>query len=182
MANIRTARRSGLVLRGGTNRRATTWIPLEAGRAVMGGAQTAILVAALSAGALALRPFTIVRTRGFWHVRSDQVAATEVYGCSLGKCVVSDQAVAIGVTAVPTPDTDMGSELWFVHESMYSEIFVGAAPSQIGDNGLSSQYDSRAMRKVEEGQDVITVMETGTALASVSAIVTNVDRLLVKLH
>jgi len=39
-------------------------------------------------------------------VRSDQFVATEGYEIAIGMAVVSDQALAIGVTAVPTPFTD----------------------------------------------------------------------------
>ena len=49
-------------------------------------------------------------------VESDQSAATELFIGNLGLAVVSDQATAVGVTAVPTPATDRGSDLWFLIE------------------------------------------------------------------
>jgi len=181
MANVITARRSGLVLRGGRQRRETIWGGTAAFRGVIGGAQTAILAASLNAAALALRPFTIVRVRGFWHVRSDQVIATEQYGCSQGWAIVSDQASAIGVTAVPTPDTDIASDLWFLFESLYG-TFMLLDSTGTQQQGMGATFDSKAMRKVQEGEDVVQMFESGTALTSSSATITVVSRFLIKLH
>ena len=178
MANIRTARRSGLVLRGGRNRRDTLWGSTPAAITTLAAASTATLVASLSAAALALRPFTIVRIRGYWFVDSDQSAASEDYGAAIGCCVVSDQSVAIGVTAVPTPETDRGSDLWMLHETMYGSFQFGTA---VGFETLSGNaVDSKAMRKVEEGQDFILVVETPATVSS--ARIQTADRFLVKLH
>ena len=54
-------------------------------------------------GALALRPFTILRTRMLIGLKSDQGAATEQQIVSYGKIVVSDDAAAVGLTAFPNP-------------------------------------------------------------------------------
>ncbi len=112
MANIRTARRSGLVLRGGRNISNTLWLATGPGEISIGSGGAAILGFSLDAATLALRPFTILRERNFWFARSDVVTGGEEWGGAVGACVVSDQAVAIGVTAVPTPITDIDSDLW----------------------------------------------------------------------
>ena len=177
MANIRTARRSGLVLRGGRNRRETLWIGSTTAETTLAGAPTAVLTNALNATALALRPFTVVRVRGFMHIHSDQAGADETYGASYGQCVVSDQAVAIGVTAVPTPVTDRSSDLWLVYESAFAHLEVVTSASAFNE-GMFKEFDSRAMRKVEEGQDLIAVVENEIA----GVIITAGARILVKLH
>ena len=115
MANIRTAGKSGFIMRSGGRKRETIWFggaPFSAAVATTG----VNLVTSLNAAALALRPFTIVRTRGVLRFSSDQEAATESWGGSFGMAVVSDQASAVGVTAVPTPTTENSSDLWFVYE------------------------------------------------------------------
>jgi len=102
MANIRRSRRSGFTTRGGRSVRESLWFDGPVFNTNMGAASTAVLVSSLSAAALALRPFTVVRTRGSMFLETDQQAASEFYQAAIGCCVVSDQAVAIGVTAVPT--------------------------------------------------------------------------------
>ncbi len=177
MANIRTARRSGLVLRGGRNVRETLWLGTQTAETTLAGAPTAVLTNSLNAAALALRPFTVVRTRGIIHIHSDQAGADESYGVAVGCCVVSDQAVAIGVTAVPTPVTDKSSDLWLVYESLFQHIEVITSASVLNE-GAFKEFDSRAMRKVEEGQDLILVVENEVN----GVIVITTGRTLVKLH
>ena len=115
MANIRTARRSGLVLRGGRQRRESLWTDLAPAALTM-SASGGTISHTPNAALLALRPFTVVRSRGAMYLRSDQSAAVEFQTAAWGGCVVSDEALAIGVTAVPTPVTELASDLWFIHQ------------------------------------------------------------------
>jgi len=162
VANIRSARRSGFVLRGGRNVRETVWGDVGTVEAVMTGAPTAILINQLNAAALALRPFTVVRVRGVISVRSDQVAATESFIGDLGYAIVSEQAAGIGVTAVPTPLTDKDSDLFFVYQQVIGRINVGsgAGTGVPTDGGVQwIQYDSKAMRKVNESEQMVITTE-----------------------
>jgi len=143
---------------------------------VAAGVSTLIL--SLNAAALALRPFTIIRTRGTMFVHSDQAAASEIYGNALGAAVVSDQAQAIGVTAVPTPVTDRGSDLFFLYEQVYGKFEFGTAVGFDGDSGQLLHYDSKAMRKVDGDQDVIFSTETEIN----GCRVVHSGRMLIKLH
>ncbi len=117
------------------------------------------MVASLNAAALAFRPFTVVRTRIELYVRSDQVAATEDQSGAMGMAVVSSQAVAVGVTAIPTPVTEIGSDLWFVHQTIFNAEFGDSAGGNGANRGHHWTIDSKAMRKVEDGQDVVIVIE-----------------------
>ena len=140
------------------HRRETTWfqfVPVTTNLAT-GGADA--IVFALNAAALALRPFTIVRTHFELALASDQAAAIEHQICGVGIAVVSDQAVAVGVTAVPNPVTHMGSNLWLMHQLLYGD------ESALTDRTRSEtrvSVDSKAMRKVEVGQDIVVVVENG---------------------
>jgi len=179
MANIRTGRRSGLVFRGGKNVRQTFWIaPAFTSTTVAPG--TPVIDTSLNAAALALRPFTIVRVRGVVVIASDQQAATEAQMAAYGEAVVSEQASAIGVTAVPTPVADGGSDLFYVYQLLLNRFkFV----SSIGFDGTEGQVytiDSKAMRKVEDGQDVVGVIEASATGNGTQILVST--RLLVKLH
>ena len=159
--------------------RETRWLevdPVQTALAVGGVAITH----SLNAVELALRPFTIVRTRGLFGLQSDQQVAAEFQVASLGMCVVSEQAAAIGVTAVPTPETDRSSDLWFMYESISRAFATEAGGGMVADFQYSRYFDSKAMRKVEDGNDIVVVVEadgiSDGVVASVSA------RMLIKLH
>ncbi len=175
------ARKSGFIRRGGRMVRETAWIGGLFQNTTLAAATTATLTSSLNAAALALRPFTVIRTRGVIGIRSDQSSVSEIQNAMFGQCVVSDQAVAIGVTAVPTPFTDNASDVWMVLEALFGALLVTSDIGRLLSGGqVDRTFDSKAMRKVEDGQDVITVVET--AGGSSGAIITEFSRLLVKLH
>ena len=171
------ARRSHQVIRRGPTRE-TLWFEFQTNSTIT-AASTALLDFSLNAAALALRPFTIVRTRGELFSRSDQQLATEVYGGNWGIAVVSDQAAAIGVTAVPNPVSDYGSDLWLAIEAVHGQ-FTFATAASIMESGARTVIDSKAMRRVDVGQDVIVARETPSF--SPSWRTTQTFRMLVKLH
>ncbi len=177
MANIRTARRSGLVLRGGRNRRESLWFFIQSSIQTLANPSTAVLLNSLNAAAIALEPFTVVRVRGVLDIHSDQVAVNEFQSVALGFAVVSQQASAIGVTAIPTPITDQGSDLWLAYVNLMAGMALNTDLM-----GKSVEYDSRAMRKVEEGQDLVTVAESDIAGQTSGLVVRNIARVLIKLH
>ena len=159
-------------------RRETVWfdfIPVIVGLSSVGGT----ILFSLNAAALALRPFTVVRTRFQLFTRSDQQSASEDQLSAMGIAVVSDEASAVGVTAVPTPITEMGSDLWFVHKVLMGSFFAADATG-LGNRGFPYEVDSKAMRKVDIGQDLVVVAEfSGAGLGSVMFVG---GRMLVKLH
>ena len=176
MANIHTARRSGLVLRGGRNIRETIWTASSLQvSATIAAASTAVTLTTMGVGILALRPFTIIRTRGVWSIRSDQTASIENQILGLCMSVVTEQAIAIGVTAVPTPGADAASDAFYVYEVLYQRTpIAGEQPMRF------ATFDSKAMRKVEDGFDSPMVVETGAA--SNGLVVEVQFRQLLKLH
>ena len=96
-------------------RRLTTWFQFSPAETTVASGASAI-VFTLNAAALALRPFTVVRSHFLIWLLSDQAASQERQMAAMGIAVVSDQAVAVGATAVPTPITEAGSHLWFLHQ------------------------------------------------------------------
>ena len=155
------ARRRDFVRGAGAIRqkRLSLWFDFQPVSATFTGAGGTI-IASLNAAALALRPFTIVRTRFLVSVISDQITASENYAGAVGVAVVSDQAVAVGVTAVPIPITDMSSDLWLMHQLFMASVQIEEASG----NGAflrstNFEIDSKAMRKVEDGQDLVVVGE-----------------------
>ncbi len=161
-------------------RRESLWIGIQEGLGTYSAANVVILLNSLNAAALALRPFTIVRTRMWMVAQSDQTGAAEDWQVALGAAVVSDQASAIGVTAVPTPFTDLSSDLWFLYEVLAGEFtFVSGVGFETA-SGRAKDVDSKAMRKVEDGEDVIFVGEASSLSAGVK--MTQGGRFLVKFH
>ncbi len=164
----------------GQNRevRESVWFGFTPAETTLAAADTATLVFVLNTAALALRPFTVVRTRGMWGLRSDQQAASENYSASMAMSVVSEQASAIGVTAIPTPETDRGSDLFFVYESAAGALGFDVDGSL--ERGKWREFDSKAMRKVDISQDIVWSVETSSIS---SGVITHLSaRMLVKLH
>ena len=159
--------------------RETIWGDIVATNSSLAAANTAILANVTGAAFLALRPFTAIRTRGILYLISDQTAAAEIQAVNFGVAVVSDQAVAIGITAIPTPTTDAASDSWFVYQSIMAAHGAGTVDSE---QGKLLEYDSRAMRKVEDGSQLVFVLETGDAAVTAGVNIRHFGRLLLKLH
>ena len=161
-------------------RRESQWLELAPNRVTLAVANTAVLMNSLTVAEKALRPFTIVRTRGLLYAESDQSAANEFWHVAYGMAVVSDQAEVIGVTAIPTPQTDRESDLWLVYEEIANDFLFGSGVGFDGAAGRTKDFDSKGMRKVEEGQDVVWVSESSVLSGGVIAM--SAGRVLIKLH
>ena len=169
-------RRSFPALRQG-QRRKSLWIsgPDETQITTV-AAGSADLQSTLNAAALALVPFTIVRTVGHILVLSDQTAAPEVFHGAYGMEVVSIQAGAGGTGTIPTPITEQSSDMWVMYQ-LVSGAFQTSGGTQ---EGFIFEFDSRGMRKVEDGETVVTVFENGSGTAGIDYLARL--RFLVKLH
>ena len=178
MARAYTNRKSGFIQRGGVMRRESLWMQVGFVSTALGASATAAITNFLTAAALAVRPFTIVRSRLKWLVVSDQSAATEAFVGNIGMAVVSDQAVAIGVTAVPTPATDLGSDLFFLIDQWPGRFELVGTSHAV--DITPKTIDSRAMRKVNDDQDLVVTVEAG--IGGSGCVVSAVGRVLIKLH
>ena len=163
-----------------SQKRLTSWFQFfPANAALVSGGGTIFF--SLNAAALALRPFTVVRTHLTMHVRSDQLGANEFQAVALGIAVVSDQASAIGVTAIPTPYTDMGSDLWFLHDQQMNHFTFVSGVGFDASGGSQLKVDSKAMRKVDIGQDIVVVAEIASGISTGVDVVIG-GRMLVKVN
>ncbi len=161
------------------SRRETSWFPIDVSFSGVGSA--GIILNSLTTAEKAKRPFTILRTHLAVKLASDQLAASEVQIGAIGLAVVSDQASAIGITAVPTPLTDLGSDLWFVHQVILGSFLFGTGVGFIEPGGQVFMIDSKAMRKVNDAEDVVIVGEGDTVLGDGFTFIT-AGRLLIKEH
>ena len=183
MANISRSRKSGFTLRSGVMRRETKWTSTGVIATGLAAAGTSVQLATFTAAFLLDNaPFTIMRTRGVIIQHTDQIAATEDQEVAYGIAVVTEQANAIGVTAVPTPFTDSESDSWFVYEVILGEYQFGSAIGFSGSAAFTQEriIDSKAQRKVEDGFDISAVVESSSTSAGLGF--ASQFRMLIKLH
>jgi len=166
--------RRPLVARGA--KRSMVWIGLSVVQTAV-AANTKILLLTLTAGALARRPFTVVRTHVKYSWMSDQVAAFETPTGAFGFIVVNDTASALGVTAVPDPVSDANGN-WFVWEGLVYDMVFSAGGFALPQQSID--VDSKAMRKVGADEDVAVVIVNSSA--SHGARFAAEGRMLVKVH
>jgi len=159
--------------------RMTSWLDVPITSTVVNTSGVAAILS-LTAAEKARRPFTVIRTRLHYHMRSDQLSADEFQACAIGMCVVSDQASAIGVTAVPTPSTDAASDLWFLHQWVMADYAFITGVGFDAASGASGDIDSKAQRKVNDDEDVLVVLEVPAVSLGVEFVVGG--RLLIKEH
>ena len=100
---------------------------------------------------------TVRRTRGMVMIQSDQTAADELQFGALGFVVVNDIAAGVGATAIPGPVTDDDDDGWFVWQPVLGSFDSGIEKTQV------YQWDSKAMRRIEEGFQVAVMFENASA-------------------
>ena len=159
--------------------RSNVWFGFSNLGTTIGGASK-VLIGSLNAAALALRPFTIIRTRMTLLIRSDQVGSSESPQGAFGMIVAKEQAVAAGAASLPGPGTDTDAQ-FFVHEPWIVNFTLLTAAGFEGSEGVMITVDSKAMRKVGPNEDIITISEN-LASAAIGAVHRHQGRMLVKLH
>jgi len=147
-----------------TNRRRTGWEigPGESAASTFTGTTSVIL----GSGAQALQDgLTIVRVRGNFQAFLTAGAAGDGFHCALGMAIVSVDAFAIGVTAVPNPIADMDWGGWLYHRfyDVHCPVtFVGRETP----TSIQFQVDSKAMRKIGVNEVLfmgLEMVEIGTS-------------------
>ena len=173
--------RGRMVVRRGPKPR-TIWFGLSAGSTAQTiAANTSVLMATLNAAALALRPFTVLRSRGIIHWVSDQIATGETPTGDFGLIVAKEAAGDVGVGSLPTPGTDTDAD-WFVYQPMIDDFVIGTGVGFNSGDAAGHQYvfDSKSKRRVDVTDDIMWIAEnihaTNGALCYIDG------RMLVQLH
>ena len=140
-------------------KRLTQWVgPADQGYIALPSAAGSVLIANLPFE----EPTTIVRTRGVVSVRITAYGLdVDVHG-AFGIGIVSAEALAVGVTAMPTPlrDADWGG--WFVWRSFaFHWEFQSAAGERMASYEM--EIDSKAMRKITPNEALVVVAESGSS-------------------
>ncbi len=139
--------------------RTKMWIGAGVGATAITGS-TVHLVGTLSAGALLLRPFTILRTIMVLEYNTDTLSVAEHPWGTFAKIIVTETAAALGITAIPDPDPTAGDPeaAWFSVQNVSNPFkFSTAVAWQGGSFGRQYLMDQRAMRKVGPDDQVATV-------------------------
>ena len=163
-----------------SQRRKTVWLAsLDTTTITTLAAATSVLDQAFNGSQItSLGPLTIVRTIGTLWVKTDQVAATEIPFGALGMSVVSEQARVAGIASIPTPITDEASDLFFTYVPWAASMLLADATGMI--DGMSTyQFDSRAQRKVQDGEAIVVTLENASSVHGVGYVLKY--RMLVKL-
>ena len=104
-------------------------------------------------------PATVIRTRGRVSVAPQTFGADLEITGAIGMGIVTQEAFAAGVAAVPEPWTDADWGGWFVWRSFgYKFELVDATGTLQVDWGF--EVDSKAMRKVSSNEVLVVVAES----------------------
>ena len=118
---------------------------------------------------------TVVRMRGLINIwLTAATAAGDGFAGAFGIGITSDEAIAIGVTAVPSPLSNMAWEGWIWHSFWDVRALTGTIADGV-NAGVTYQrvvVDSKAMRKLPLGMTMFGASdqtESGTATAEYNA-------------
>ncbi len=99
-------------------------------------------------------------------------------GRSFGLIVVSDQAIAAGVASLPASDANSDAP-FFVWEPLAVRIRLATAVGFDGNAGYHQIVDSKAMRKVGNNEDLVSVV---SLVGAPGGFLSLEGRILIKLH
>ncbi len=101
---------------------------------------------------------TILRSRGMLTWMTDAPSsANEMQIGAFGAIVVSDPAIAVGITAIPGPGvgSEGGDDGWFIHQTFASKTLI----SNVDAVSHMIMIDSKAKRKIDDGFAIAFVVE-----------------------
>ena len=106
---------------------------------------------------------TVLWTVGSIAIKSDQAAASEDQIGAFGLYVVSNRALAIGLSAIPGPVTNASEDGWFVWQG-FAQSFEFASGVGV-EAQMMTQYpfDSKAKRVVGTGMGIAIMVENAHA-------------------
>ena len=167
--------RRGSRLTRSSSRRKTAWSvgPGDTSPVTLTGSGSTILGAGVVPTVLSS---TIVRIRGLLGLTLVANGAVgDGYVGAVGIGLVTSSAFAIGITALPTPITDVAWNGWMWHQFIDLRAFAGQSGSgSAAIFGFHKDYevDSKAMRKFPDAEftmvAIIEVVESGTSQLEVS--------------
>ena len=72
---------------------------------------------------------------------------------------MSDAAVAVGASAIPGPITDRADDGWFLYVPIVQTNFAATAVGRNFNQNTNYDFDSKAKRRVQSGEQVVFMVE-----------------------
>jgi len=116
---------------------------------------------------------TLVRTRGDGIVYATAIGASGAQcQIEMGLIKITARALAAGVSSMPTPGTDVGSD-WLWHRSVAIGVrgSLGADSESVGAHVARFEIDNKAMRKFEPNEALVVVFENTVITSTVTALI-----------
>ena len=160
MARLRGFPSQGVVRT--SQRRKTAWVPGPASTGT-GGLQSITASGKVGWGLAVVttsEALTLVRTRGeLLMFLSAADAVTSGFHGAIGIAKVTAAAFAVGVTAIPGPVTEDSWDGWLYHRH-FALIAQNSSPTDGSViSTLRLEIDSKAMRKFQEDEALVAIME-----------------------
>ena len=105
---------------------------------------------------------TILRVVGQISVRSDQSAASEEQHGAFGMIPVTTRAIAIGLSAILGPVTNVSDDGWFVFMPV-AQDFLFLSAIGVTDDTKRYMIDSKAKRVISDGMGIAVMFENSHA-------------------
>jgi len=102
---------------------------------------------------------THLRTVGVLSVRSDQKVASEDMLGAIGMILVSDQALATGITAIPGPTTDIADDGWLFYQPIVQTFEFVSSVGFDSQGAVQYHFDSKGKRIVHDGVSIALVAQ-----------------------
>ncbi len=154
-----TQRRTRTRVVGGGGRRApTTWSRTVSTATLIVPAASKVVIVTFTLNNPGIGE-TVRRTRGSLLVGSDQASVIEPQLGATGAVVVSDLALAAGAASIPGPVTDAADDGWFMWQGFVLRQQSAAFQQPNSD---VVRFDSKAMRRVEEGFGIAFMVENAS--------------------
>ena len=152
------------------SRRLTSWDLGPGGSTAVGINSNSLTI--LGSGSQAtVDGLTIVRIRGRVYCYLSAAAAVDNgFALTFGMGICTNQAFAIGATAVPSPLDEADWDGWLWHQFVYVMSPLGAPVEAPTSALFSMEVDSKAMRKLPQNQTLfvaVDAIERGAATVRV---------------
>ena len=99
---------------------------------------------------------------------SDQQAATEDQLGAVGMHIANNNAVTAGAASLLGPVTDQNDDAWFLWHPIVQRFRFLTASGFDGSDGHLYLIDSRAQRKLQEGESAVLMIENSSGLFGMS--------------
>ncbi len=94
---------------------------------------------------------------------------------------MTSRALTVGITALPDPVTESSADFWFLYVPWATGVRIESVAEQSHSaTTWSKVFDSKAQRKVEEGEQLAGIMANASSAQGVEFQIQL--RMLIKLH